>query len=243
MKLVLKNQVDMNKKVDNFFKERLVNHAIEPSEETWSKIFRSGLKKNRSVVWLRAAAAILVIVLAGILSLYVRTSTYDQTVTSVTSTQADNNIEMEENVVLQEETPAKIIQTPNPAKPQPTETKANRPLELNKNEQLIAEVNGTQVMENKKTTDSEIEFTTTEVIENSPTVTHKPIVIVYELKPIAEYDESVYTAVPEKKSGIKKVLEAASDVRSGESRLMGLRQAKEEILAFNFKKEEKNNNE
>ena len=82
-----------------------------------------------------------------------------------------------------------------------------------------------------------------------PSQKDAPLVIVYELKPIerrsevAENQESLFELepFPPKKNGFKKVLEVANDVRTGESPLGGLRQAKDEIFAFNFKKEDKNN--
>ena len=80
---------------------------------------------------------------------------------------------------------------------------------------------------------------------NSKSDVPKPVVIEYTLAsikiPNTETNDELYATA--KKTGIKKVLEIAGEVRSGEGSISSLRQAKNELFAFNFikEKEERNN--
>ena len=80
--------------------------------------------------------------------------------------------------------------------------------------------------------------------ENSSPKRSKPMVIVYTLEQVRKKAPEAVASIndlPDRKTGLKKALEIAGDVRTGDSPLGGLRQAKNEILAFNFKKEDRNN--
>ncbi len=244
----------MNNRIDKFFESKLSEHTIEPDAKVWSQIAANLPKKNKGIIWLRAAAGIAVAGLALMLWFY-----------SGTNQAIDNSLVHESN----DAEALRDIPKPQAA---PVTKEEGQPIDEQKRAPLMAAQNNTRkysiaektearssvVKTDLKVDDKSKEVTQidrgAEVVVNgdvvdltaSPAVskeTSKPIVIVYELPDVTKM-ESPYDIdlTPQKKSGIKKVLEIANDVRTGESPIAGLRQAKEEIFAFNFKKEDKNNN-
>ena len=71
----------------------------------------------------------------------------------------------------------------------------------------------------------------------------KPIVLEYRLETIEPQPvvESASAREPNGKSGLLKVIDFARDAKNGDGRLGDLRQAKDELFAFNFKKDKQNN--
>lgn len=239
----------MNNPVDKLFERKLSEYAMEPSANAWTRIAENLPKKNRGILWFRAAAGIAIAGLAVLLWFY------------------SSSTETEVNQLAQETNPVEIKkevepvlenngyqQTDNTQKKKEKvmlankeEKKANqehKPVQVvNIHEDLRSE-QGMEVaiLESAETSVEKILQTENKVLEEGRKQ-EKPIVIVYELtsRQIPENPLEL-DLTPQKKSGFKKVLEIANDVRTGESPLGGLRQAKDEIFAFNFKKEDKNNN-
>jgi len=56
----------MSKQVDRLFREKLSDHRLAPSEDAWTRVEASLGKEKKSVIWFRAAAAI---VLLGVLTI------------------------------------------------------------------------------------------------------------------------------------------------------------------------------
>ena len=237
--------------VDKFFASKLSEHTIEPGDKAWSHIAANLPKKNNAILWFRAAAGIAIAGLALMLWFYSGTDeSFNQNIaqqseeTQPVDEKASKEDELltataETNSVNQDQKPATIKKEYAQAAAQPKK-------KAEKNETMpLAQEPAVQIaqVEQPVTTNAEqleqIDLTATVVGEE----TSKPIVIVFELKEITKKENPYELDLsPQKKSGIKKVLEIANDVRTGDSPIGGLRQAKEEIFAFNFKKEDKNIN-
>jgi hypothetical protein len=247
-----KNQMLMSNQVDKFFASKLEDHTIEPDVNAWSKIAANLPKKNKTIIWLRVAAGVAIAGISFMLWFY---SGMENTIDNRVANQTKDIEAVDEAITKQEEPVNKI-----------DESSKNDNL---KEKNFLAAQEGDK--ENKLATNRESSNVQTLVIEepvnlvaqvevselkpeqaeefdlaNSETMlaeTSRPIVIVFQLDGVKKkQDPYDLDQSPNKKTGIKKVLEIANDVRTGDSPISGLRQAKEEIFAFNFKKEDKNNN-
>ncbi|MEQ9593145.1 MAG: hypothetical protein RLN86_11115 [Cyclobacteriaceae bacterium] len=238
-------------KIDNFFKGKLLEHSSSPSNASWSKIEAGLTKKNNKAIWLKIAAALLVGGLS--VSIWYASQDANDSVQKMSNNRIDVTPEvtkeaMEERqddldrdrknqvaVAGAEDRNEIIKEKKEKANSASLEVSAlesvNTPEPLPTSENLIA-----------------MEIATLETLpeEVKPKAdAPKPVVIEYTLAsieiPSSEKKEGLDIAT--KKSGIKKVLEIAGEVRSGESSISSLRQAKNELFAFNFikEKEERNN--
>ncbi len=240
----------MNDALDNLFKKRLSDHSLEPGPEAWSRISSSLTKKNNKIIWYRAAAGIL---LASLL-LWFFTSRDNSNTENIADRKStiEKNSEPVQPIQKMEEESDKNNKDENEATPVPT-VESSKPLlaQKKKSQQRNVAKDVTKSamddeqagdpLENIASIETDELIAVTDILE--PEKESKPIVIVYELseinkKPASEF---VLEPLPEKRNKLRKVLEVANDVRTGESPLNGLRQAKEEIFAFNFKKDDKKN--
>ncbi len=228
----------MNDALDNLFKKRLSDHSLEPGPEAWSRISSSLTKKNNKIIWYRAAAGIL---LASLL-LWFFTSRDNSNTENIADRKStiEKNSEPVQPIQKMEEESDKNNKDENEATPVPT-VESSKPLLAQKKksqQRNVAKDVTKSAMDDEQAGDPLENIASIETEKES-----KPIVIVYELseinkKPASEF---VLEPLPEKRNKLRKVLEVANDVRTGESPLNGLRQAKEEIFAFNFKKDDKKN--
>lgn len=249
----------MNNRIDKFFESKLSQHAIEPDAKAWSRIAANLPKKNNAVIWFRAAAGIAIAGLALMLWFYSGT---DNAIDNKLAQNASDNAKNEEvtnevaaktkeilsskeelNPTKNQQQPPQIAAQNNTKKrsiDKKTETdEPDTKAEMKLEEQTKA-VAQLELEEIKMEQVENIDLTTSTI---NKTEANKPIVIVFELPEVTKKkDPFDLDLTPQKKSGIKRVLEIANDVRTGEGPIAGLRQAKEEIFALNFKKEDKNNN-
>lgn len=231
----------MNNAIDKFFRSKLANHSLD-SGVAWSRIEEGLPKKNRTILWYRAAAAFVTASLTFALWFY--SSKND----SVTETVAQSFQEQPVNEeVAQNKEQLMAADESVAAKEKDIKQLAKRVIKKNKAAEPAKEKsNDINEMANLPITIATMEPNPIEPFEEThseATKTSKPIVIVYELKEVATKIEnpSNLDLSPQKKTGIKKVFEIANNMRNGDSPFGGLRQAKEEILAFNFRKENRNN--
>lgn len=235
----------MSNQIDNLFKKKLEGHSIEPGPNVWSKVSASSSKKNRAVIWFRAAAALLLMVSA----FWLYNNTNDNSSSEI-AVATPEELRKEEPVTIHEEVDAtesleedKTIQTSLPPSKSPKVASIAKKDEKSKTkiaEPLRIELT-TEPLESIAQVDPILLENTIDIKE--PDTSSKPIVIIYELKSYAKNNEQESELEPllQKKNGLKKVLDVANNIRTGESPLGGLRQAKEDLFALNFKKEEKTN--
>ncbi|MFZ1808585.1 MAG: hypothetical protein WAU36_15235 [Cyclobacteriaceae bacterium] len=235
----------MSNQIDNLFKKKLEAHSVEPAPSAWARVSSSASKKNKAVIWFRAAAALFL--MASALWLYNNTN---ENISSEIAKVTPEELRPEKPVAIQKEAEIKSTEDNNTTHASiPPAQKTKVPLIIQNNEkpknenierhrvdltteplELIAKIDSNPIQD-----DSEIEASATKSLS-------KPIVIVYELKSYAKKSEPEIDPLFQKKNGLKRVLDVANNIRTGESPLGGLRQAKEDLFALNFKKEDKKNN-
>lgn len=221
-------------RIDELFKNKLANHPVAPSADAWQKVEAGLTKKNNAWVWRLAAALVLFGLVSGAWYMW------------------SKNTEVQPELVQQ---PIPSPQKEIPVVVQPEEQKQN----------LVAETKTeVQPKQNKKSTitQSETKKEETEkvnlepgvviqaevlITENKtePTPARKPIVIEFTLDalPVNMTEPEVVVAnADDDKSGLQKILEKARDIKSGESELGSLRDAKNELFALDFRKDKTKRN-
>ncbi|MCB0489229.1 MAG: hypothetical protein R2820_11740 [Cyclobacteriaceae bacterium] len=234
----------MNNSIDSFFREKLGEHSVAPDANAWSRIEGSLSKKNKAVVWFRAAAALALIAMGTWLFYNINATTESNQAVAETKPEVKTNETAQpkeeeqvpnqlpvvtDDIIKNQRVARADKQKATTPKARPEEQNELPPLDLT--EELNVTLADNLVIEK------------TEIADVVVDEKREPIVIVYELKDIAKRKPDIdFEELPERKNGLKKVWEIASDVRNGDSPIVGLRQAKEEILALNFKKDDKKNN-
>ena len=56
-----------NKELDRFFQEKLARHELSPSPDAWAQVSGELSERKRPIVWMRIAAAVVVLALSGVL--------------------------------------------------------------------------------------------------------------------------------------------------------------------------------
>jgi hypothetical protein len=232
----------MENKLDKIFRNKLENHAMEPSAQAWEKV-RVGIPtKNNTIGWAwRIAAAV---TLMGVISMLVigpwkgeGSSTLANQTTESTQKKikevTPSETRKEDVTTKKTEVPAKI-ESDKLIKPNktvsPKNTRApklyNSPLE-----QPVAETNQETIkLDNQAVAINTIEPIQTET-QNLPAVTdkasaEKTLVIVYTLAPV----EGKPAAEPTKIKPLQRMLTFAKDVKGGETTLASVRNWKDSFL-------------
>jgi len=224
--------------MDQLFKDKLGDHRLPPSAEAWSKVEAGLSKKNNIVILWRAAA---VFVLFGLLTgawFYWQSGQQGQPQQLVTKQSGTDNSGLDEPLIAQHEKEENKTQVAGVEK-----TK-----DIKKVKSKITKVTQQKISEPIPTENLLIDET--ELVADSkmkPTETlkelEKPIVIEFTLDPIP-----VRTLVAqaegenEKNNGFEKILDKARDIKNGDSELGGLRDAKNELFALDFRKDKTKRN-
>jgi hypothetical protein len=233
----------MRNRLDQLFKNKLSDHALAPSAYAWDRVKDGLAKKNNKPLLLRIAATVL---LAGALTTTLfRLSSNDPV--SNSSASLSKNEESKPNAVKRTNSspPSTLAGKQKLAGQLVSKNKKKRPVE--KNYEKVEVITEDQ--------NSAAQFLITEEPQHSPplsgsitTVTRqpmeeKPIVLVYRLETIEPLRVVESPQDPESKenSGLLRVIHFARDAKNGDGRLGDLRQAKDELFAFNFKKDKQNN--
>ena len=237
----------MNNKVDLLFKRTLENHRIAPGEKAWNAIEGRLLKKNKNYLWVRVAASLL---LCALLVVFWTKPTHQKT---ASNTLAVNGPEATMADTEQKEVKENTVnETDGPTQPMPKRQPRQEHLyqKINSQSVVAADLSGEKLTSNELKPQVSMPvaekpaFDEAQINKQYPNI-GQSMVLVYSLPAIEpkadKPDARVETPKTEKHNNLKKVLELASDLRTGESNLNSVRQTKNEILAFNFMKNEKNN--
>lgn len=228
----------MNDRIDEFFKARLADQAVAPTPGAWSKVEANLSKKNKGIVWFRAAAAIFFLGLLLTTIVWVQSRRIDSTPTRITN--ADSTHEKEEAIkesnVAEDLRPDLKKKSRSNTKRQPLLVQVESMSEIKKQPQQ--EIEQTSMVEAQNTIE------VTESIAISQTKARKPLVLEFRLEEITTRQqltatEELEVANVDSKNGIQKAIGFALEVKNGDSPIINLRQAKENLFALNFKKDKK----
>jgi hypothetical protein len=235
----------MSNRIDQLFKNKLSEHVLPPSEEAWTKVQNGLSKKNKVVIYWRAAA---VFVLLGLLvsAWYLLTRPVEISTQQITKTE---NTEIQDKSTIKKEeekekvstnTYATIKESKEPDTQRPI-AESRKPIIIDKKETLKEEL--TEPVEPS----SLIEMAEIgQAITVAEATVEKPIVLEFTLPTIEEStpaDVSLADSETEKSTGIMKFLETARDVKNGDTEFgNSLRDIKNELFAFEFKKDKTRRN-
>jgi hypothetical protein len=232
----------MRNRLDQLFKNKLSDHALGPSASAWDRVKDRLAKKNNKPLLLRIAAAVL---LAGALTTTLfRLSSNDPVSNSPAS--LSKNEESKPNAVKRTNpiSPSTLAGKQKIAGQLVSKNKKKRPVEKNyeKVEVITEDQNSAaQFLITEEPHSPPLSGSITTVTR--PPMEEKPIVLVYRLETIEPLRvvESPPDPASKENSGLLRVIHFARDAKNGDGRLGDLRQAKDELFAFNFKKDKQNN--
>ena len=240
----------MSNKVDRLFKEKLNEHAIPSSTHAWGKVEAHLTKKNKGIIWFRVAA---VLALVSLLTFVFMNNGKEQpqqmaftpakaavkanekassTIPHAELTLTQQEIRKEDNIVSKKQ--KQII---------------NKSERKQKQEQLLIQtrVAQTTVITNEKKNGPPV------IIPNevgltvaAQTTSQKSIKLTFSLPTLKttnnEREEVMVAAIPEeKKTTLQKAVDRANEIRTGDV-LGSLRDAKNDLFAWEFKKDKTKNN-
>ena len=234
----------MNNNVDKFFKEKLGEHSLPPSAQAWEKVEAHLTKKNRGIVWFRIAA---VLALLSLFTFVMLKNGREEGVHQMATRQPAK--------AEKEKTPAAITKE-EPAKEEPVlaqqaikkedHTVADQKEQpIAQHEPLIVKTNAEQPAALPEEKQMEVPVIATEATM-AQAAPQKSIKLTFSLPALKEPESPqamvAATAAPEeKKTTLQKAVEKANEIRTGDV-LGSLRDAKNDLFAWEFKKDKPKNN-
>lgn len=234
----------MSNRMDQLFKKKLSDYALIPSADAWSKIETGLSKKNKFVIFWRAAAAF---ILCGLLvGSWVYFQSKDENQTKQLA------IENKKGETVIEDSSMKPKSTENLAEKESNSQSATvkkqevvvQKKNLNTNKPQLA------IIESKPAADINPKEKETEILEvielksntTAAVKTEKPIVIEFTLDAIPSNQTAVAKVDEIEKNQLKRIWDKALDIKNGETELGGLRLAKNELFALDFKRDKTKRN-
>lgn len=229
--------------VDKFFKDKLEEHQLAPSPMAWAKVEERLVKKNKTVIWLRWAASI---ALAGLLTFFLINQQAKNETPVLTETKKDEapaEIQKPNTVA-----PAETIAEGTPKSEEKKETNVLTNRQHNAPIQAPAKMETAVAAVEPQETQPEVSLQepekTMEPAQSEVKEVTKAVVLVYSLpsRPVVQMDGATLASnADEKQTGIQKIWEAAKEVKNSDNPWGELREAKNELLALDFKKEKNRN--
>jgi hypothetical protein len=220
----------MNHPLDKIFRDKLADHSLPAPESAWSKVATATAKKNSAFGLFRMAAGLLLLcAVTAVLVWLTRPEKEPGLATTIATTVKDQPVSASPVPATIQDTARNKMKSAGPAKI------------LKVREQKLAEVQQAipeKVHEPEVKVMPQPEAVTIESVAIVAPV-EKAVVIEYRLEPVVTADGSTAVASKEKTS-LRKVIDFAMDVKNS-SPLGDLRDAKDDLFAFNFKKEKQNN--
>lgn len=219
-------QTEMNNKVDKLFKEKLETHTLQPSAQAWEKVDSHLSKKNKMVVWLRVAAAI---ALLGAVTFVV--VDFSEPKKEIVKKKIEEPKTQEDPLVVPEQKQVAEV---------PVKKKS---LQRSQPKRVVAPV--IQEVQPEPEQVAIVEEPVAPVVVEAPKK-ERSITLTYSLPSIKKQqpeatETAVATVEEPKKTGFERVLEIAKEVKNADNPLGELREAKNDILAFEFKKDKDKN--
>ncbi len=223
----------MNNLMDQLFKNKLGDHRLPPSQDAWAKIEAGLSKKNNTVILWRAAA---VFVLCGFLTgawfYWQSTQDHTQQLTTKQDDSIKNSPEVQEPLV-------DLVEK----KENKNQVAIIKKSERIKREKITSKKDSEEITEATPILKEAVkELAILETVITEPAARpEKPVVIEFTLDPVPSTTLIAKATDAEKSNGFKKILDKAIDLKNGEG-LGSLRDVKNELLAFDFKKDKTKRN-
>lgn len=227
----------MNNRIDQLFKEKLGEHKVAPSAEAWEKVQAGLVKKNKRVIVWRLAA-VLALFGASVGAWYFNLEDGHGRTNQLTQT---NEVTQPENKT-NEQPKEFVVQEVKPAIAKATK-KSNWKNNIPYNETTEKQVDHTN--ENTAVNQQLVEeqVIAEPVLITQTTKQEKPIVIEFTLETVTKpLVKEVVQNSQEENSGLKKILEAAIDMKNGDSDLGIIRDTKNQLFALDFRKDKPKRN-
>lgn len=224
--------------VDKLFRSKLENDQVTPRPIAWERIEDRLSKKNKTIIWMRWAAAIALASLVG--SYWI----------------LNRGDEQAKTLAVGEKTPPVQKVQPKASSPVKESAVSASQSKASKKTRKVFKPVPAAPLETPVTQSAAIATTQPVVITTEPIlvadnqVTSKPatkgVVLVYTLPSLAApaVEPALALAantVTEKQSGFQKLLEAAKDMKNSDNAWGDLREAKNDLLTFDFKKDKNRN--
>ena len=233
-------------RVDQFFKNKLDDHTIAPSENAWAKVEAGLSKKNNVVLWRWAAAVLL---MGALITIIYQSQTktesqpvlaekkFEKTKAESNSTEPEKSRQSDrtnKSVEAQHNTTGSVNKNSSKGIGQPNKKLSE---EIKKRENVAV----VDPVENKvsETTNLGVEKIEEKIKVEATRKTEvasgqqKPIKLEFTLEDLPSV-ETVATTNEVKNTGLKKVLELAREMKEGEGPLTSLKEKKNELFAHNF---------
>lgn len=247
----------MNQQPDKFFRDKLEHYQKPVPSSAWDKIAAAQTKKNDKGLWLKIAASLLMLAVAGYI-LWPSTTSVEQPeniLSEIPTTQppSDSTVKQSERNSINEDL---NVETKNNLQAK-TETKIEKPFskqnkatksEPERQTEMVAVRNEAQPEPQIINVDAspDVEITEPIIAESIKENETQNITLIYSAKEVDEYlDKNALaeaTSRDKKPSTLKKLLQKANDLKNNQDPFGELRQKKNEILALNFKNEKRGQN-
>ncbi|HEX8061253.1 MAG TPA: hypothetical protein VF473_09980 [Cyclobacteriaceae bacterium] len=230
----------MSNKVDKLFKDKLEGDSLQPSAQAWDKVEAHLGKKNKMVLWLRVAAALM---LLGLLMFVGVNWTGGNSEREIVRSQKPEVRSKDPEVRSQKPEGGSgeaVVEEPKVNRKQNTPIVIpvlDQPLEQPVEQLAIVPEPAVELQLNNKLQPTDVE---TQPTTHSPQpTTQKGITLTYSLPAVKKQEAPAEPMIAQKKTGFERVMEIAKEVKSGDA-LGELRQAKDDIFALDFRKDKKN---
>ena len=226
----------MTSQPEKLFRDKLENFQQAAPVSAWEKIESNLDQKRRTGVWLKAAATLVILITAGFILWPALEKDNTQPITQ-SKPEALVVIPKEDSKIAP--SVAQVVEPKSSSKKNKIKSTAKKETEIYPSESLVLEQ---PVIEIK------VESTVVVVNESNEAQTIPSKTIVYtaeevNAKFLKKKKSAEATSEEKKSSGIQKLMGLAADLKNTENGIGDLRQKKDEILALNFLKEDKTNNE
>lgn len=229
----------MSNKIDKLFNRKLADHSLAPSASAWQKVEAGLSKKNNYGIAWRAAA---VFVLIGLLTgswFYWQSEQRERAMNLAAKEEAGTEITPEvkeaQEVTAQHTEPVQQVASNNKEEKKQTSQQEKKKISQQPQLAIANEPQPIEVNEGEP-----IKTETNEVTVAGKT--EKPIVIEFTLDPIAQVTPAIAQTTEPEKPALKKIWNKALDIKNGEAELGGLREAKNELFALDFRKDKSKRN-
>jgi hypothetical protein len=224
----------MSNRIDQLFKNSLSEHKVPPSPQAWEKVQAGLIKKNNKFfVWRIAASLVL---FGAIISAWYFLNSDETTSRTQLANTKETVAPLNENKKIIESAPTQVKPSVAHSAKGATSKKRNKNAEKNQDTQSSNTEN--VAMESMVQKDLQENIMVAESALITPTSPpEKPIVIEFTLASITKNPTSEVAQANEENYGLKKILDAARDVKNGDSDLSIIRDTKNQLFALDFRKD------